>query len=193
MQKRLRIHDRDLLDKLERHDPKPQLVQAWRTGWAHRDPLLGSTAAGRWNPEGVFEVLYTSLDFDGSIAESYYHSSRAPVLSSRPVKVHRLRVSTPRTLVLDSHEVLASLGVDMARYGTPISDLVELTQTQEIGAAAHFLEFDSLIVPSARWPCLNLVLFLDRLDPGSALAVESSEHVNWPAWREQRGRTARFE
>lgn len=138
-------------------------------------------------------VLYTSLDFDGSVAESYYHSSRAPVLSSRPVKVHRLRVSTLRTLILNSERMLARLGLDMARYKTPISDSDALTRTQEIGAAAYFLEFDSLLVPSVRWPCMNLVLFLDRLDLGSALAVEASEDVNWPAWREQRANRARFE
>ena len=34
---------------------------------------------------------------------------------------------------------------------------------QAIAAAAHFLEFDGLIVPSARAPVLNLVLFLDQV------------------------------
>jgi RES domain-containing protein len=193
VRKGFRIHDRDLLDKLEQHHPRPQLVQAWRTTWAHRDPLSGSTAAGRWNPEGHFEVLYTSLDFDGSIAEAYYHSSRAPILSTRPVKVHRLRVSTQRSLVLDSDNPLARLGVDMTRYKNPISDQSGLTRTQEIGAAAHFLEYDSLLVPSARWSCLNLVIFLDRIDSGAAIALETSEDVNWPAWREQRAGSARFE
>lgn len=187
-----RIHDPDLLDKLQRHNPKPQSVRAWRTSWAHRDPLLGSAAAGRWNPEGLFEVLYTSLNFDGSIAEAYYHSSKAPVLSSRPVKVHKLRVSTLRTLVLDS-ETLVALDVDMSRYRVPISDFTDPTRTQDIGAAAQFLEFDSLLVPSARWASMNLVLFLDRLDLGSALTVEASQDVNWPAWREKRARSARFE
>jgi RES domain-containing protein len=193
VRKSFRIHDRDLLDELEQHDPVQQVTLVWRTTWAHRDPLLGSAAPGRWNPEGDFEVLYAAMDFDGSIAEAYYHAARAPVLSGRSVKVHRLRVSTQRTLVLDSDKLLARLGVDVARYKVPISDQIGLTRTQEIGAAAHFLEFDSLLVPSARWSCLNLVLFLDRIDFESAVAVESSEEVNWPAWREQRAGTARFD
>ena len=55
-------------------------------------------------------------------------------------------------------------------------------------AAAHFLEFDSLLAPSSRWPCLNLVLFLDRVDP-ERLAVEEVREVNWPAWRERHKRS----
>jgi hypothetical protein len=35
---------------------------------------------------------------------------------------------------------------------------------------AHFLGFDGLIVPSARYDCLNMVLFGDRIGP-EALSV----------------------
>src|ERR1700730_7394720 len=35
-----------------------------------RDPLRGSTANGRWSPSGgEFEVLFTSLERDGALAE----------------------------------------------------------------------------------------------------------------------------
>jgi hypothetical protein len=61
---------------------------------------------------------------------------------------------------------------------------MDYTRTREIGAAAHFLEFDGLLVSRPRWPCLNLVLFPDRLDPDS-LAVEEVREVNWPASRER--------
>jgi hypothetical protein len=53
------------------------------------------------------------------------------------------------------------------------------------GAAAHFLEFDALIVPSVRWPCLNLILFLDCLDVDAALRVQETLDINWPAWKEK--------
>jgi hypothetical protein len=94
------------------------------------------------------------------------------------VRLYQLRIETRRTLRLDL-EILGSLGVEAARYSA-----MDYARTREIGAAAHFLEFDSLLAPSPRWPCLNLVLFLDRLDPDS-LAVEEVREVNWPAWREQ--------
>ena len=57
-------------------------------------------------------------------------------------------------------------------------------RTQAI-AAAYFLEFDGLIVPSVRWPCLNLILFLDRLNLDLALRIEETHDINWPAWRER--------
>jgi RES domain len=172
------LHDRDLLDALEVLGSEPFSGPAWRTTWATRDPLVGSTAGGRWHPENSFEALYTSTEPDGSLAEVYFHLSRGPVFSSAHVRLHRLRVEARRTLRLNM-EKLGSLGVEAATYPA-----MDYTRTRQIGAAAHFLEFDGVLVPSPRWRCLNLVLFLDRLDPDSLAAEEASE-VNWPAWREQ--------
>lgn len=173
------LYDRDLLDALETLDSQPFSGAAWRTTWATRDPLTGSTAGGRWHPENSFEALYTSTETDGSLAEVYFHLSRAPVFSSAHVRLHRLRAETRRTLRLDV-ERLGRLGVEAATYSA-----MEYARTREIGAAAHFLEFDSLLVPSPRWPCLNLVLFLDRLEPDS-LAVEEVLEVNWPGWEQHK-------
>jgi RES domain len=173
-----RLHDRDLLDALENLGSEPFSGAAWRTSWASRDPLIGSTAGGRWHPENSFEALYTSAESDGSLAEVYFHLSRAPVFSSADVRLYRLRVATRRTLRLEM-EVFGRLDIEAVKYPA-----MDYTRTREIGAAAHFLEFDGLLVSSPRWPCLNLVLFPDRLDPDS-LAVEEVREVNWPASRER--------
>jgi hypothetical protein len=69
------------------------------------------------------------------------------------------------------------LGVDGARYGE-----ILYGRTQAIGDAANFLGFDGLIAPNARWPCQNLVIFIDRLAPAD-LAIRSSAAINWTAWR----------
>jgi hypothetical protein len=175
------LYDRDLLDALEALDSEPFSGTAWRTTWTTRDPLIGSTAGGRWHPDDSFEALYASIEADGSLAEVYFHLSRAPVFSSAHVRLYRLRVETRRTLRLETDR-LERLGGAMANYSA-----MDYARSREIGAAAHFLEFDSLLVPSPRWPCLNLVLFLDRLDPDS-LAVEEVRDVNWPGWREQHKR-----
>jgi hypothetical protein len=57
----------------------------------------------------------------------------------------------------------------------------EYAATQAIAAAAFFLEFDALIVPSARYSGANLVAFLDRLATSPDL-LESAD-VDWSAWR----------
>ena len=61
-------------------------------------------------------------------------------------------------------------------------DVTVLERSQEIGDAASFLGFDGILMPSARWPCQNLVLFVDRLNPED-LTVRDSEPVDWQAWR----------
>lgn len=58
--------------------------------------------------------------------------------------------------------------------------------TQAIAAAAQFLEFDALIVPSARSPALHLVIFLESVLAEGALTVLDSEPVDWSAWRSRR-------
>ncbi|MCG8359618.1 MAG: RES family NAD+ phosphorylase [Kiloniellales bacterium] len=174
-----RVHDRDLLDALESLDAEPYSGPAWRTAWVTRDPLVGSTAGGRWHPPNSFEALYTSLEADGSLAEVYHHLSRAPVFSSAHVRLVRLNVETVNTLRLTETEVLDRLGIKDSKYRS-----MDFARSQEIGAAARLLEFDGLLVPSARWACLNLVLFPDLLDPDKALSVDEVSDVNWPAWRE---------
>lgn len=178
-----RIHDPALLDGLEAIEPTPFAGAAWRVSWASRDPPLGSEAGGRWHPPGSFPALYVSLEADGALAEVYHHLSRAPVFASSAVRLHRLAVATARTLDLGAMPTLAGLGIDEARYRS-----LDWLRSQEIGAAAHMLDCDGMLVPSARWDCLNLVVFLDRLDADEALTVEESSEVNWPAWRERRGR-----
>lgn len=183
MPERGRVHERAILDALEALAPASFRGDVWRTVRKGRDPLRGSVAAGRWSPGGEFEVLYTSLERAGSLAEIGYRLSLEPVWPSRiEHQVHSIAAQAERTLRFADVASLAPLGVDPARYGT-----FEYAATQAIAAAAHFLEFDGLIVPSARHDSANLVLFLDRIEPGS-LALRHSEDVDWAAWRRSRAR-----
>jgi RES domain-containing protein len=174
-----RIHDRTLLDALEALPAEPFDGSVWRTTFASRDPLAGNFAGGRWDPPGEFEVLYTSLEPDGSLAEAYHHLSRAPVFSSANVRLTRIRVELERVLNLTVQKTLLSLGIEDA-----LASQLEYSKSQPIGAAAHFLDFQGILVPSARWPCQNLVLFLDRLDLNRAIAAGEQRDINWPAWRD---------
>ena len=113
-----------------------------------------------------------------SLAEIYHHLSRAPVFSSKPVQLFELRVESVQLLRLDDYDLLRQLGLK-----DPAANSVS-ERSQAIGAAAHFLELQGMLVPSTRWQCLNLVLFLDRIDI-QHLSIESRADVNWPAWKEQ--------
>lgn len=173
------VHDRQLLSELESLGGRSLQHEVWRVSWATRNVLQGVSAAGRWNVAGSNPALYTSLDMDGAIAEVYYHLSQHPVRSTADKLLYRLVVETRNTLSLDDEVALAQLGL-----GPQSLALTAVHRSQEIGAAAQLLEYDSLLVPGARWPCCNLVLFSEFISP-EAVKVHESSPINWPAWREQ--------
>lgn len=59
----------------------------------------------------------------------------------------------------------------------------DLSRTREIGSAAFLMEYDSMLLPSARWDCNNLIVFPDYL-PLAEITVSEGQPINWPAWRE---------
>jgi RES domain-containing protein len=144
-----------------------------------RDPLQGGSSISRWC-DGEFDVLYTSLERDGAIAELHALLDLQPVFPSKIVfRAHRLKVSVVRALDLTDFSALSKLGVDISRYQDR-----NYAMTQSLADVAYFLGFDALFAPSARWPCVNAVLFTDRVDPAN-LSVETTEPdpVDWKAWR----------
>jgi RES domain len=180
-----RMHDRSLLDALERLHPEPFDADVWRVARKGRDPLTGSSANGRWGPPGELEVLYASETRDGALAEVGFRLSLEPVWPSRiEHQIHVLAVKTEGLLRLVNMRELEKLGVDISRYET-----LDYSATQAIAAAAHFLEFDGLLVPSARFACNNLALFTDRVSHAGDLQLVSSEDVDWEEWRKKKRRS----
>lgn len=176
-----RIHDRIVLDALEALDPEPFSGTVWRVTRKGREPLHGAAAHGRWSSSGEFEVLYTSLVREGALAEIGHRLSLEPVWPSRiEHEIHALRAEAERALRFADLPSLEAFGVDTARYRT-----FEYAATQALAAAAHFLQFDGLIVPNARFECANLVLFTER---SPILTLVETQVVDWAAWRRARRR-----
>lgn len=114
-------------------------------------------------------MLYTALARDGALAEIHFHLNRQPVFPSKLRSVlHCLSVRTTRTFKIADLEALEGLGVSRDTYQS-----LGFDRCQEIGDAAQFLGFDGIWAPSARWPCQNLVLFVDRLKPDDLQLMES--------------------
>jgi len=177
-----RVHDRAVLDALDAMDPVLFDGTVWRITRSGRDATRGSAANGRWSPGGSVEVLYTSLERAGALSEIGYRLTLEPVWPSRiQHDIHQVTTRCERALQFADIGSLAGLGVDVSRY-----ESFDYGATQALASAAHFLEFDGLLVPSARHPSTNLVLFMDRCLPGS-LEIQSTERVDWTAWRRQRG------
>lgn len=179
-----KARDLGLLDALDALERTQFEGTAWRAVREGRDPAQGHPSGGRWDP-GTFDVLYTALEPDGAMAEIHFHLSRQPVFPSKiRYHLHELAIRTRSTLRLADMRALAALGVDHSRYQE-----ILYARTQEIGDAAHFLGFDGILAPSARWPCLNLILFTDRFAPDD-LSTMSSNPVDVALWgkRSSRGR-----
>lgn len=173
-----RVHDRAVLDAHEAIDPILFEGEVWRITRKGRDGARGSAAHGRWSPGALFEVLYTSLEREGALAEIGYRLSLEPVWPSRLAQeLHQIAARVDRTLKFADVASLTPLGVDAARY-----ESFDYGATQAIAAAARFLEFDGLLVPSARHRSSNLVIFMDR-PAAASLAVRYTEGVDWTAWR----------
>lgn len=173
-----RVHDRSILDALERMDPVPFESAVWRVTKKGRDPIRGSAANGRWSPGATVEVLYTSLEREGALAEIGFRLSLEPVWPSRlESEIHEIGIRTARTLQFIDVSGLAPFGVDVSRY-----ESFDYTATQGLAAAAHFMEFDGLLIPSARHKSQNLVIFMDR-DAATSLKTIRTEIVDWSRWR----------
>ncbi len=181
MRTRDRVHDRLILDALEAIAPEPFEGDVWRVARKGRDPIRGGWANGRWSPQGEFEVLYTSLVREGAVTEVGYRLSLEPVWPSLiEHEAHRLDLRLEKALRFADVAKLEPLGVDANRY-----ESFAYEKTQAIASAAHFLEFDGLIVPNARYDCANAVVFMDRLD-GGRIDVKNTESVDWSNWLKSR-------
>lgn len=155
----------------------------WRVVRTGRPVLDGSRGSGRWNPASL-SVLYGSQEADGAVAEVHFHLSRGQSVFPSRMRhdLHELKIRTAETLVLADMDALGRLGVVPARYGEILYD-----RTQEIADAACFMGFDGIIAPSARWACRNIVLFLDKFDPGGVEEVGATP-IDWSAWRMKHAR-----
>jgi len=151
------------------------------------DPAQCSSSGGRWD-DGTFDVLYTAADKDGAVAEMFYHLKRGqPIFPSQVrFRLHELHVSLKAALKLADMDALSSLGIDTSRYGQLMyrERGGEYPRCQDIAEVAHFLEFDGLIVPSARWDGENIILFCDRLEQGSVQAAGDPGLVDWILWQQ---------
>jgi RES domain-containing protein len=180
---RRRALDDRLLDLVGEIEAEPFEGIMWRVVRNGREAVDGSRGAGRWNTADM-SVLYGAAESDGALAEIEFHLSRGQSVFPSRLRhdLYELRVTTQQTLVLADMTALRRLSVDETRYRELLYD-----RTQEIAAAAAFLGFDGLIVPSARWACRNIVLFLDAIDLDGVRTV-SSRPVDWKAWRLAHGR-----
>ena len=167
--------DPDLLERLESYVHEPFEGIVYRVVWADGSPVQGSSVArGRWNsPDSEFEALNTSLASEGAGAEFEAFWSLFEQRPDRPALNWKLRDRLKRVVELDS-EQLDALGVGQADYQGR-----DYARTQEISDALNYLGCDGLIVPSARYNCKNLVVYIQNLDRDCLVEEDESSEFSW--------------
>jgi hypothetical protein len=176
------MSERDqLIDYLEGLPEETFAGEVFRAVRPGRDPCAPSTNGGRWGKPAKNSILYTSMAKEGAMAELSYYFGQLDPVPSKPFWVARLKVLSERTLRLVRTD-LTALGVSGALSEQPNYDL-----TQEIGDVVDWLGLDGLIVPSARWPCDNLILFSESGRPDLVLEVLETKEVEWQNWAVENG------
>ena len=171
-----------LIDAIEAIEPVAYEGSVWRVVREGHNPVQCSRSGGRWD-DGTFDVLYTSAQRQGAISEMKFHLLRGqPVIPSQ-VKYHvyEIDLALQRSLKLLDLAALAKLGLDISRYGqlSYNEKNAEYPRSQNIAEAAHFLDYDGLVVPSARCECLNVIVFCDRLHAGALVVRLDDGAVDW--------------
>ena len=174
--------DNRLIDAIEAIDPVVFEGNVWRLVRDGRDPLICSASGGRWD-DGTFDVLYTSLARSGALEEMRFHLMRGqPVMPSNvKYRMFEIELSLGRALQFLDLEALSRVWLNTETFGRlsyqEKNDVYP--RTQEIGEVAHFLDFDGLIVPSARAEAKNVVVFCDKVDGLRESTVSDRGMIDW--------------
>lgn len=176
--------DNTLIDALEAIEPVAFSGPVWRLVRDGRDPLQCSASGGRWD-DGSFDVLYTSMSRTGALEEMRFHLMRGqPVMPSRvKYRMFEVDLALERALQFLDLAALGEVGLKTETFGRLSYQQKndEYPRTQEIGEVAHFLDFDGLIVPSARSETKNLVVFCDKVETLQESVSKDQGIVDWAA------------
>ena len=167
--------DPELLERLEGCAQEPLEGTVYRVVWADSSPIQGSSvSSGRWNsPDRDFEVLNTSFVSEGANAEFEAFWALFEHRPDRRALNWKLRVKLSRVVELDT-EQLDELGVDQVNYTDR-----DYSRTREISDALNYLGCEGLIIPSARYDCKNLVVYMQNLNKDCIVEEEESKVFSW--------------
>jgi len=176
--------DNLLLDKLDALPRQQRSQSVWRAVRDGRDPTQCNAPGGRWD-DGTFDVLYTSEQAEGAVAEIRFHLSKGqPVFPSKvSYGLYELHVELRSCIVFADLTALSQL-VDTSTFAqlSHADRQREYPRLQELAEGAFFLGADGLVVPSARWVCSNVVIFCERVEPGSIAVHKELGAINWEKW-----------
>lgn len=141
----------------------------WRQTIGDADPLRPNALGARGNPPGE-DALYCSLTAVGASLELASMIARQSVEIRKALQTYRLTVSLSRVADLRQPDDLAPFG-----YSLDVLVADDWNAPQKVGGAAAWLGFAGILVPSARHPDGNLVVYINHLAPNDAVELVQRE------------------
>jgi RES domain-containing protein len=168
-------YPRALLEQLGELRSNTWSGRVFRWTFEGTPPDRANTRGARWNPPGV-AALYACFSQRGVLAESNYLIAAQGIPPTRARQVHTFELSLSSVLEITDRALLERLGIDGAALAA-----VDQSKCQLVGGAVERLCHDGLIVPSARSPDNNLVIFVNRRPLDAALDLIGTENI--PAYK----------
>ncbi len=176
------LRDARLMDALEAVATTTFSGTVWRVVREGRDPCQCHASGGRWD-DGTLDVLYTSMERRGALAEMDFHLRRGqPVFPSKlRFNLFELHLELQTVIPLPALDDLKALGLDTGRYGQLdyANRHEEYPTTQQMGEIASFLGYDGMMVPGARYACANIVVFCKNAGEGAARIRPDHGLIDW--------------
>jgi len=147
------LYSSELLDALSALSSSTWEGTIFRHTFGSVPPEKENQLGARWNPAEV-PAIYSSLQPETAIAEVEFHISLQPFRPTTERRVHRIQVRVPDVIELTDWQILERLGVSRASF-----EAIEPPSCKEVGGAAAFLGHGGILVPSARFPGVNLVIY----------------------------------
>jgi RES domain-containing protein len=162
----------DLVERLDRLPRVRLAATTYRHVSTGRQPLSGEGArilGGRWNPPESFPTLYLAKSVDTAVREFYRLAERnaRAVGDFLPRELYRIEVALSRVLDLSQSSAVSAAGIQQSVL---LSD--DLSVSQAVADAAHYLDFEAVQAPSATGAGIAVAVFTDRLDPTSQLVPQ---------------------
>lgn len=165
------IYEPQFLDFLQEQESGKWEGKVFRHMFADYPPQRENTGGARWNPSGV-AAIYTSLKRATALAEADHKISLQPVRPRVRRTIYQIHVHLDKALRLPQN-ALDHLGAT-----AEVIAAIDLGPCQMIGGAVAWLEYDGMIVPSARHKGSNLVIFPMNQIVGYALEVVDEEVID---------------
>lgn len=144
----------------------------FRHMFAGISPLTQNTRGARWNPPDV-AAIYASISRQTALAEAEWRLSMEPVRPRTQRTLYSIEIALSDVLDLSSPNDLAAAGVNAAELASN-----DPTPCRLVGGAVAWLGHDGLLVPSARHPGTNIVIFATAQDPDGRFEVVDAEEIN---------------